>query len=484
MIKEFLIYPSYYIFIIIFFINLAITMIIIPPLIKFAPKIGLIDYPNGHKIHMYPKPSIGGLAIVTTFIITSFLFIPLKGLYGFFLGFIIIFIAGLLDDSKDLNPYLKFSFQVFAVFFAVYFSDIKIKTIGDLIGVGDINLGVFSTIFTMFCIVGVVNAINMMDGLDGLVGSISSIALAYFAILAYINGQVEIVLISISLMGVIMGFLKYNWHPAKIFMGDSGSLPIGFVLAYISIALTQTSNSRVPPVVPLIILSLPIVDTITLIIKRIARHQNPFRADKSHIHHNLLKLGLNKSKSVISLLIVTAVFSIFSITGTLLKIPDYYFFMVFVFFFLVYFVFSFNFEIIQNFIANVELSNKGFKKRIMYVCYLFDSIFKIRRKERRYYINLSFKITKNGNNQILDGGLVNISAGGLSTELKELLVRGEKTNVLLSLPQLNSCKSHSIVTIAEVIWVKKNGQCYRYGMRFLTNLKHHRLLRESLVAVI
>lgn len=481
MIFEFLKYPSFFNGIIVFLISLAISLIIIPYLIKFAPVVGLIDYPNGRKIHKSPKPSVGGLAIVITFIISSFLFIPLQYFYGFFLGFVVIFVTGLLDDTKDLNPFYKFVFQVFAVFLMIYFDDIKINTVGNLIGVGDINLGIFSIPFTIFCVVGLVNAINMMDGLDGLAGGISSIALAYFSILAYFNGQFEIMLLSVLLMGAIIGFLKYNWYPARLFMGDSGSLSIGFAIAFISIILTQKSNSRVPPIVPLIILSVPITDTITLMVKRITRHQNPFRADKSHLHHNLLKLGFNKSETVKFLLLITAVFSVLAIIFTLLKTPDYYFFIGFAIFFLAYFVFSFNFEIIQNFIANIDLSGRGIRERFMYVVYLFDSVFKVRRKESRYYLNLPLKITRNENNQILNCSIINISAGGLSTELEELLDKGAKTVVSLSLPQSNNCNSQPFVTMAEVVWVEKKGHYYRYGMRFLNNFKKQKELRKSLV---
>lgn len=248
-----------------FFVSFAIAFLILPKLTRIASRIGLMDYPdNSRKVHTMPKPLVGGLGMIIGISFSCLLFFPVSELRGFFAGVITLGIVGFLDDFRELNHRLKFLAQIGASAFMIFFSKTVLLSFGDLLSFGPINLGIFTIPMTIFCTVGVINAINMIDGLDGLAGSISLIGFVAFSIFAYLNRQTELMLLSLALCGAVAGFLRYNWHPSRLFMGDSGSLFLGFSLAFLSIAITQTNDSLVPPVAPLLILAVPVVDTITI----------------------------------------------------------------------------------------------------------------------------------------------------------------------------------------------------------------------------
>ncbi len=333
---------SYLLIILTLFSSLALTLFILPRLLHIASRIGLMDFPDNHrKVHAIAIPRVGGLGIVTALLISSILFIPFSNLRGFYVGVMILVLIGFFDDFKELTPRWKFIAQVSASIFMIAFSETFLSTFGNILGLGSVNHGIFTIPVTLFCTVGVINAINMIDGLDGLAGGISLISFISFAILAFINNQYELMLLSIILIGSTFGFLRYNWYPAKLFMGDAGSLTLGFSLAFLSIAIAQKDNTLVPPVVPLLILTVPIVDTVTIMIKRIINGNSPFRADKFHFHHILLRLGYDRKTTVKIILAISSMLSFIAIIGTVLKIPDYYLFLVFLFYFIPYFSASF-----------------------------------------------------------------------------------------------------------------------------------------------
>lgn len=175
----------------------------------------------------------------------------------------------------------------------------------------------------------------MIDGLDGLAGGLSLISFISFAILSYVNHQFDLMYLSLSLIGVVSGFLFYNWPPSKLFMGDAGSLSLGFSLAFLSIAITQTKDSNVPPVAPLLILAVPIVDTVIVMIQRIIKGNSPFVADKTHIHHRLITASNSKKKALYIILAISFLLNLIAVGGTILRIPEYYLFTVFVLYLLV-----------------------------------------------------------------------------------------------------------------------------------------------------
>lgn len=325
---------------ILFSLSFLLTVLLLPRLSAIASKIGLIDQPNSRKVHKTPKPLVGGIAMVMASSVCSFVFIPSYALTGFFTGIILLAIVGFLDDFRDLNHRWKFLAQILATILLMFISKTYLLSFGDLFNSSPLKLGIFTIPITIFCVIGVINAVNMIDGLDGLAGGIAFTALIAFSVLSYLNGQNEIFLLSLAIAGAVAGFLKYNWHPARLFMGDTGSLTLGFSLAFLSITITQKEDSLIPPMAPLIVLALPIVDTVTVMIRRTMMRKSPFYADKNHIHHILLRMGFSQQTTVIIILSISALFSLLAIASVILQIEEHYLFMLFLLFFFTYFLSS------------------------------------------------------------------------------------------------------------------------------------------------
>ena len=320
----------------------GVTFVLLPKLTHIAASIGLIDHPGKRKVHNRPKPLVGGIGMMIGISISLLLFTPLVNLRGFYAGMLALAIVGFLDDFRELDHWWKFYVQVFASACVIVFSGATLHTFGDLLSLGPIDFPVLSLPMTVFCIVGVVNAVNMIDGLDGLAGGISFIAFASFAVLSYIGNYPNLVLLSVAFCGALLAFLWYNWHPSKLFMGDAGSLTLGFALAFLSIAVTQRQGSPVPPVASLLIMAVPITDTVTVMLKRALSGKSPFHADKSHLHHMLLRMGFSKREAVLIMYLISFVFSITAVGGTILNLPEHSLFFVFVVYFTVYFAASFH----------------------------------------------------------------------------------------------------------------------------------------------
>jgi UDP-GlcNAc:undecaprenyl-phosphate GlcNAc-1-phosphate transferase len=342
----------------------AITVFLLPRLAKLASKIGLIDRPGRRKIHLKAKPLIGGLAMSLAVALTGLLFIPLFNLRGFYAGLVLLVITGFLDDFGELNHRYKFVAQITAAVFIMYFSKVYLHTFGDLLSIGTIDFHFSAPIITIIGTVGVCNAINMIDGLDGLAGGICLTAFATFAYLAFIDNHTSLMLLSLAICGALSAFLIYNWHPSKLFMGDAGSLFLGFTAAFVSIALTQEPGSLIRPVSPLLVLTVPIVDTLTVMTKRLMKGKNPFHADKGHLHHILLKLGFSNRQTASIIILLSALFSSIAIAGDVLKIPEYYLFLFFMAYFAAYFTASFYVrKLIRNRKKLLILFNPSFLQR-------------------------------------------------------------------------------------------------------------------------
>lgn len=322
-------------------LSFAISVFLLPRLGKLASRIGLIDLPGRRKIHLEPKPLVGGLAMSLAVAITGLLFIPLFNLRGFYAGVVLLVITGFLDDFNELGHRYKFVVQIIAAVFVMYFSNVYLHTFGDLLSIGPIYFHFSVPIITIIGIVGVCNAINMMDGLDGLAGGICLTAFSSFAFLSFVDNQSTLMLLSLAICGSLIAFLIYNWHPSKLFMGDAGSIFLGFTAAFISIAMTQEPGSLIRPVEPLLVLTVPIVDTVTVMIRRLMKGKNPFYADKGHLHHILLKLGFSKRQTAAIIILLSVLFCLLAIAGNILKIPEYCLFFFFMAYFAAYFTASF-----------------------------------------------------------------------------------------------------------------------------------------------
>lgn len=318
-----------------------ITAFLLPHLGRLASGIGLVDQPNKRKIHAEPRPLVGGLAMSLAVALTGLLFIPLYNLRGFYAGLVLLVITGFLDDFGELSHKYKFMAQIIAAICIMYFSNVSLHTFGNILPFGSIDFNTSTIPITVIGIVGVCNAINMIDGLDGLAGGVSLTAFGSFAFLSFMFDKPVLMLLNISVCGSLTAFLIYNWYPAKLFMGDAGSLFLGFAAGFMSIAITQEQNSPVTPVIPLLVLAVPIVDTLTVMTKRMIRGKHPFRADKRHLHHILLKVGFSRRQTASIIILLSGFFCSVAIAGTFLKVPEYYLFFFFMTYFILYFTASF-----------------------------------------------------------------------------------------------------------------------------------------------
>lgn len=319
----------------------TLSVLLFPKLIKIALRIGLMDHPGGRKVHSKPKPVVGGLGMAIVLLLTCMLLIPLGGLRGYWAGMALLVLTGLLDDFQEICHQCKFAAQFAAVVCMILYSNILLQSFGNLLGLGEIRLGITAVPVTVIAVVGVINSVNMIDGLDGLAGGIALVAFAAFAFLFYWSGNHGLMMVNIALAGTLAGFLIFNWHPAKMFMGDAGSLFIGFSLAFMAIAVSQTPGSRIYPVVPLLVLSLPIADALTLMTKRLLNGKNPFQADKQHLHHMFMRIGLSRQATVVAIICFSTLMAISAIAGVILQVPEHFLFYFFLTCFAAYFAASF-----------------------------------------------------------------------------------------------------------------------------------------------
>jgi len=470
----------------VFFTSLLMTVLILPRLSNIALKIGLLDFPGQRKMHSNPRPLVGGLGMMMALSVTCLLFVPFSNLRGFYAGIVMLGIVGFLDDFRELNHRWKFVAQVVASIFMIYFSNTVVTSFGDVFAIGPINLSRSLAVpLTVFFTVGVINAINMIDGLDGLAGGISLIAFIAFAVLAYINRQTELVLLSVALAGAVLGFLKYNWPPSKLFMGDAGSLSLGFSLVFISISLCQKKNTLVPPVVPLLVLSVPIVDTITVMIKRILRGRSPFKADKYHLHHITMKYGYRKRTTVRIILLVSSMFAAIGIIGVTLEIPDYRLFRIFTAYFVLYFIVSFFIRRLLvlrlRFIRKRRRAGRKMWKVLIMLIKLREVLQSLKRT-RRYSVNLPFTCSRINGEETFSGTVTNIGTCGFAAELKELILLKEKTEVVISLQEGE--REVRFPVTAAVAWLSKEKDGYLYGFKFVNMDKSQARILKNYLEVL
>jgi UDP-GlcNAc:undecaprenyl-phosphate/decaprenyl-phosphate GlcNAc-1-phosphate transferase len=316
---------------------ILLSLLITPWVIRFAKKIGATDAPGERKVHTTEMPRIGGLAIFISFSIsalTIYLLFPevftkvsenieLAAVLVF--CFVSLFALGFRDDLKPLSPEIKFGVQLLLAAI-IYFAGFKISNITNPMGAGLLDVGIIDFPLTIIWIVGITNAFNLIDGLDGLAAGVAVIASISIFIVSVMAYQYETAVIALIIAGSLIGFLRYNFNPAKIFLGDSGSLLIGFSLAILSIQSTAKITTGFALLFPILVLVLPITDTLVSMIRRLLGSflkQNPesaslsslrrlygmFIPDKSHIHHRLLSLGLSHRNTVLVLYFVSVFFA-------------------------------------------------------------------------------------------------------------------------------------------------------------------------------
>ncbi len=291
------------------------------PLVKIlAHKVGAIDVPkDSRRMHKVPIPRMGGLAIFLGFLFSVLLFVDMTPqLQGILLGAVVIVILGIVDDIVPLPALLKFAVQILAALIVVYhgiritrFSNPNIFSENPYI-----DLGIWSIPLTVLWIVAITNAVNLIDGLDGLAVGVSSIASFSLLVIAIIVPEHTIALLMAALAGACIGFMPYNLNPAKIFMGDTGSTFLGFILATVSIQGLFKFYAVVSFAVPFLILGLPIFDTMFAIGRRVLHGQNPMSADRGHVHHRLIDMGFNQKQSVTILYLMSGLLGLSAVVLT------------------------------------------------------------------------------------------------------------------------------------------------------------------------
>jgi UDP-GlcNAc:undecaprenyl-phosphate/decaprenyl-phosphate GlcNAc-1-phosphate transferase len=276
----------------ILFTTIFLSMLLVPFTTSFAHKVGAIDVPKNRSSHATPTPRMGGLAMSLSLAIACLAYLPLDGfLVAFLSGLVVIVLTGVIDDVMQVSPLWKFLGQIAAAALFVYLSEMRIEHIGDILYLGNIELGRAAFAFTVFCIVGGVNAFNLADGLDGLAGGVSVIAAVFLCYFAVAAGGGKALIVAVSLIGAVVGFLRFNSYPAKVFMGDSGSLMLGYVVAVLLIAVNH-SSSNVSIAALVMVVALPLLDTVLVMARRVRHGHSPFLPDRTHLHHRLLNLGL------------------------------------------------------------------------------------------------------------------------------------------------------------------------------------------------
>jgi UDP-GlcNAc:undecaprenyl-phosphate GlcNAc-1-phosphate transferase len=279
-----------------------VVFICMPPLIRLIHKFNLFDVPNGRKIHIRPVPTMGGMAVLAGMVASLFIWFPFTGdtfQLCFFLSIIILFALGVMDDLKDLPARYKFIVQL-GVSLLITLAGVRITTFNGLFGIHELPLITHYTI-TVVAIAGITNAFNLIDGADGLAGGLGFMSLVILGVFLLICNDMQAAIIAFALAGGLLAFLYFNFSPARIFMGDTGSLLLGFVIAVLGIRLMQANLSMANPVLPnmpvfvLGTVFIPVFDTIRVFSIRIWNGQSPFTPGKNHIHHLLTGAGISHS---------------------------------------------------------------------------------------------------------------------------------------------------------------------------------------------
>jgi len=264
-------------------------------------------------------PLMGGLAVFAGFWMAVFLTQTLtRELAALGIGSLVILAAGVWDDSKNMRPVVKLGFQIAAALVIVFYGGLRIEFLTSLHDPTPIQLGWLSLPLTVGWIVGLTNAINLMDGLDGLAAGVSGIAAVTIGVIAYMEGFAAVGVLALILGASALTFLRYNFHPAKIFMGDTGSLFLGFSLAVLSIMGLTKMATTVSLFLPILVLGVPIFDTLLAIVRRVMKNAPVFAADKEHLHHRLLAVGLSHKKSVLVVYGVCGILSLSAVGISLL----------------------------------------------------------------------------------------------------------------------------------------------------------------------
>lgn len=305
-----------------------------------ASRLGLVDTPGGRKEHDGATPVIGGIAMFVAFVLAALSSgQPLNKFYALFAALLILVLVGLLDDMRDLSARSRFVAQIFAALLMTSWGGVVIGDLGDLFGRGNVQLQGWTIPFTVFSVIGVINALNMIDGADGLAGGVSLVVLALFASVAMFLGMALHATLIITLAAAVLGFLVFNmrspWRAkASIFMGDAGSMMLGYALAWFAVDLGRI----ITPITMVWIFAIPLMDTVSCMLRRIMKGRSPFSADREHLHHVFMRAGLSVSNAVLLIVLISFLMGLIGLAGWHYNVPEYVMFYSFTLIFVIYYL--------------------------------------------------------------------------------------------------------------------------------------------------
>lgn len=319
---------------------LLLTLLLVPALARIAPALGLVDCPHGRKRHHSEVPLVGGLALTLA---AALVLVPVSwrlpvsalmtGWFAF--GVAVMLVCGLLDDAFELRSWQKALLQLMAVLPPIVFGGLRVLSLGPIVGGRPVFLAFLAVPFTLLSLIGFINAVNLIDGLDGLAGGIALIGLAMLGADAWIHARVHVLAIVFAFGGAALGFLVYNmpmpWRPrAGVFLGDAGSLVLGLVVGWCAIVLAgRPAPQDILPMGVAWIMALPVMDTLTVMTRRLLRRRNPFAPDRLHLHHVLLDLGLSRGRATAVMLALSAGYGLFGLLGSLVGVSELYMLVLF-----------------------------------------------------------------------------------------------------------------------------------------------------------
>ena len=314
-------------------LGLGLTLGLIRFLAPRAERYGLVDCPaGGRKDHAGSTPTVGGLAIVFGLAATALLAQFATQVHAaFWAGLLLIALTGTLDDLVDLQPAIKFAVQIVAALLMIYWGGLILLSLGELLSDKPLMLGRFAVPLTVFAVIGVVNAINLSDGADGLGGGLAFISVFWISVMGAASAHAGTLTLSLALLGCIAAFLAFNlrtpWRSrAAIFLGDAGSLSLGYALAWLTINAAQPQAQLFPPVIAIWLVAIPISDTIVCMSRRLLKGKNPFHADRTHLHHILIDLGMPVGRAVAFIHAIAFVLAAAGTAGWALGIKEHHMF--------------------------------------------------------------------------------------------------------------------------------------------------------------
>ncbi|MBB1275957.1 UDP-N-acetylglucosamine--undecaprenyl-phosphate N-acetylglucosaminephosphotransferase [Pseudoalteromonas sp. SR43-3] len=337
-----------------FFIAFAILFL----MRKVARRVGLVDQPSGRKLHDGNIPLVGGISICIT--IVNYIYshpgmINHADLYMFCICGLTL--VGALDDRFDLSVKIRMIVQALISFAMIYFASVELHSLGDLFGLGTIELGGFGAVITVLAVIGCINAFNMVDGIDGLLGGLSMVTFASIGILLLLSGEQSLSYLCLLLVVCMVPYIVMNLgltgRERKVFMGDAGSMMIGFTVIWLLIGASQAEgNPMIRSVTALWLIAVPLMDMSAIMIRRVKQGKSPFKPDRDHLHHVCQRLGFSSLQTLGLICLIASLFASVGILGEVLLIPEYIMFYSFVIIFIVYLGILINYCKVINFFRN------------------------------------------------------------------------------------------------------------------------------------